>query len=102
MKCPRVVRSDPGGVNTFRRDLKLHYRDLHRPGGRVGKVFASRSSDRDRPPFSMVGSHTGDFKLLFKWLPCQMPSFKGTELGLVGPVSVYCDQMKYQVWSAVS
>ena len=30
-------------------------------------------------------------KLALQWLPCQAPGVIGSALGLVGPVSVYCD-----------
>ena len=30
-------------------------------------------------------------KLALQWLPCQAPGVIGSVLGLVGPVSVYCD-----------
>ena len=33
-------------------------------------------------------------KLALQWLPCQAPGVKGSVLGLVGPVSVYCDWMR--------
>ena len=38
-------------------------------------------------------SHTSDLflKLARQWLPCQAPGTIGSALGLVGPVSVYCD-----------
>ena len=37
-------------------------------------------------------SHTSDFeKLILQWLPCKVPGVKGSALGLVGPVSVYCN-----------
>ena len=33
-------------------------------------------------------------KLALQWLPCQAPGVIGSVLGLVGPVSVYCDWMR--------
>ena len=30
-------------------------------------------------------------KMVLRWLPCQAPGVLGSALGLVGPVSVYCD-----------
>ena len=33
-------------------------------------------------------------KLALQWLPCQAPSIIGSALGLVGPVSVYCDWVR--------
>ena len=37
-------------------------------------------------------SHTQ--KLALQWLPCQAPGVIGSALGLVGPVSVYCDWVR--------
>ena len=33
-------------------------------------------------------------KLAFQWLPCQAPGIIGSALGLVSPVSVYCDWVR--------
>ena len=33
-------------------------------------------------------------KLALQWLPCQTPGVIGSALGLVGPVSVYCDWVR--------
>ena len=41
-------------------------------------------------------------KLELQWLPCQAPGVIGLVLGLVGPVSVYCDWVRWKVWSAIS
>ena len=41
-------------------------------------------------------------KLALQWLPCQAPGIIGSALGLVGPVSVYCDWVRWKVWSATS
>ena len=38
----------------------------------------------------------------FQWLPCQAPGIIGSALGLVGPVSVYCDWVRQKVESATS
>ena len=35
-------------------------------------------------------------------LPCQALGVRGSVLGLVGPVSVYCDWVRWKVWSATS
>ena len=63
--------------------------------GLVVKASASRAEDlgfefRLRQDFSR-SSHASDFKIGPQWLPCQAPGDKGSALGLVGPVSVYCD-----------
>ena len=41
-------------------------------------------------------------KLALQWLPCQAPGVIGSALGLVGPVSVYCDWVRWKLWSATS
>ena len=33
-------------------------------------------------------------KLALQWLPCQVPGVIGSVLGLVGPMSVYCDWVR--------
>ena len=70
------------------------------------KASAPRADDlglesrfhRDFP----VSSHTSDLKKkkkkkkkAFHWLPCQVPGEKGSALGLVGPMSVYCDWVRW-------
>ena len=37
--------------------------------------------------------------MAFQWLPCQAPGVIWSVLGLVGPVSVYCDWVRWKVWS---
>ena len=41
-------------------------------------------------------------KLALQWLPCQAPGVIWSALGLVGPVSLYCDWVRWKVWSAAS
>ena len=41
-------------------------------------------------------------KLALRWLPFQAPGIIGSALGLVGPVPVYCDWVRWKVWSATS
>ena len=36
-------------------------------------------------------------KLALQWLPCQAPGVIGLALGLVGPVSIYCDWVRWKV-----
>ena len=36
-------------------------------------------------------------KLALQWLPCQAPGVLGSALGLVSPVSVYCDWVMKKV-----
>ena len=47
-------------------------------------------------------SHTSDLKIGTPVLLCQDPGVTGSVLGLVGPVSVYCDWVRWKVWSATS
>ena len=37
-----------------------------------------------------------------QWLPCQAPGIAGSVLKLVSLVSVYCDWVRWKVWSATS
>ena len=41
-------------------------------------------------------SRTSDlhYKVALQWLPCQAPGVIGSTLGLVGPVSVFCDWVR--------
>ena len=41
-------------------------------------------------------------KVALQWLSCQAPGVIGSALGLVGPVSVYCDWVRWKVRSATS
>ena len=68
--------------------------------GLVVKASASRAEDpgfesRLRRDFSGVESYQS-----LQWLPCQAPGVIGSVLGLVGPVSVYCDWVRWKVGSA--
>ena len=36
-------------------------------------------------------------RLALQWLPCQAPGVIGSAMGLLGPVSVYCDWMRWKV-----
>ena len=53
-------------------------------------------SNPDRGEIFSPSSHTSDFrkKMALQWLPCQAPGVIGSALGLVGPVSVYCDWVR--------
>ena len=67
----------------------------HRLVGLMVKVSASRAVD----PGSNAGFFRGRVipvteKLALQWLPYQAPGVIGSELGVVGPVSVYCDWVK--------
>ena len=77
--------------------------DLPSPGDRlVGlmvKASASKMADPDfdsrfrRGSFAR-SSHTCDLKLVVQWHPCQVPGVIESVLGVVGPASVYCDQVR--------
>ena len=65
--------------------------DAHRLVGLVVKASASRAEgpgfeSRLRRDFFGVES--------LQWLPCQAPGVIESALGLVGPVSVYCDWVR--------
>ena len=64
-----------------------------------GKASASRAED----PRLLIPLAPGFFrgrvipvtqKMVLQWLPCQAPGVIGSTLGLVGPVSVYCDWVR--------
>ena len=78
-----------------------------RLAGLVVTASASRAEDpgfesRLRRDFSVVES----YQWLKNWhssgLPCQAPGVIGSALPVVGPVSVYCDWVRWKVWSATS
>ena len=47
-------------------------------------------------------SHTRDLKISTPVATCQAPGVIGSVPELVGPVSVYCDWVRWKVWSATS
>ena len=66
--------------------------------GLVGKASASRAEDSGfesylRREFSRL-SHTSVKKWALQWLLCQASGVIGLVLGLIGPVSVYCDWVR--------
>ena len=67
--------------------------------GLVVKVSASRAEDpgfgsRLRRDFFRGRVIPVTEKLALQWLPCQAPGIIGSALGLVGPVSAYCDWVR--------
>ena len=67
-----------------------------------GKASASRAEDpgfesRLRRDFFRGRVIPVTSKLALQWLPCQAPGVIGSALGLVGPVSVYCDWVRWIV-----
>ena len=67
----------------------------------AGLVVKASASGAEDPGFESrlwydfsASSHTSDLKLALQWLPCQVPGVIGSALGLVGPVSVYCDWVR--------
>ena len=66
----------------------------------VGLVVEASASRAEDPRFESR-LHRG-LKLTLQWLPCQVPSAMGSVLGLFGPVSVYCDWVKWKAGSATS
>ena len=80
---------------------------LNRLVGLVVKASASRAEDsgfesRLCRDFFSGSSHTSDFKIGTPVLPFQAPGIIESALGLVGPVSVYCDWVRWKVGSATS
>ena len=68
----------------------------HRLVGLVVKAFASEEEDLgfESVDFSW-SSHTSDLKIGTPVaIPCQAPGTTGSALGLVDPVSVYCDRVR--------
>ena len=64
--------------------------------GLVVKVSASRTADPGFKSPSALGDFSGRVttvaqKLALQWPPCQASRVTGSALGLVDPVSVYCD-----------
>ena len=64
-----------------------------------GKASSSRAEDpgfesRSRRDFFGGRVMPVTRKLAIQWLPCQAPGVTGSALGLVGPVSVYCDWVR--------
>ena len=71
----------------------------HRLVGLVVKASASRAEgsgfeSRSRRDFFRGRVIPVTSKLALQWLPCQAPGVIGSALGLVGPVSVYCDRVR--------
>ena len=77
-------------------------RVIRRLVGLVVKASASRAEDpgfesRLRPGFFRGRVIPVTSELALEWLPCQAPGVIGSVLGLVGPVSVYCDCVRWKV-----
>ena len=73
--------------------------NFHRLVGLVVKASASRAEgpgfeSRLRRDFFRGRVIPVTSKLALQWLPCQVPGVIGSALGLVGPVSVYCDWVR--------
>ena len=92
---------DPGFESRSRRDFSRPpppSLSLNRLDGLVVKASASRAEDpgfesRLRWDFSgRVESY--QWQLTLQWLPFQVPGDIESVLGLVGPVSVYCDWLR--------
>ena len=70
--------------------------------GLVVKASVSRAEDPASNP-AAPGFFRGRLqKLALQWLPCQAPGVIGSVLGLVGPVLVYCEWVRWKVGSATS
>ena len=69
--------------------------------GLVVKTSASRTAHQASIPSFSVGIFPGRVipvtPVAVQWLPCQAPGVIGSALGMVGPVSVYCDWVRWKV-----
>ena len=79
--------------------MRLFFVPADRLVGLVVKASASRAKgpgfeSRLRRDFVGVEVIPVTKKLALQWLPCQAPGVIGSALGLVGPVSVYCDWVR--------
>ena len=72
----------------------------------IGLVFKASSSRAEDPGFEsclLQGRVMPvTWKLALQWLPWEAPGIIGSVLGLVSPVSVFCDWVRQKVWSATS
>ena len=91
--------SEPGVTDIT--DIKVHTTIPSLSDRLVGLVV--RCPPRERKTPSSNPACKGIFrgrvipvtqKLALQWLPCQAPDVIGSALGLVGPVSVYCDWVR--------
>ena len=68
-----------------------------------GKASASRAEGPGSNPGHLLWDFYGveslpvTKTLARQWLPCQAPGVIGSALALVGPVSVYCDWLRWKV-----
>ena len=72
------------------------YFKYHRLVGLVVNAAATRAADWDSIPVFPVGPFLDRVilvtsELVPQWLPFHVPGVIGSALGLVGPMSVYCD-----------
>ena len=82
-------------------------RDRRPPRWPSGKASASRAEgpgfeSRLRRVFFRGRVTLVTFKLALQWLPCQSSGVFVSALELVGPVSVYCDWVRWKVGSATA
>ena len=79
-----------GEVNSINRSLHTK----HRLAGRVVKASASGAEEPGLDGIFPGRVIPVTSKLALQWPPCQAPGVIGSVLGLVGPVSVYCDLVR--------
>ena len=87
--------------------LPVHSLWLDHHVGLLVKTSAWREADLGSIPAYTLGIFPGwvipvTHKLALQWLLCQTLGIIGSSLGLVDPVSVYCDWVRWKVWSATS
>ena len=80
-------------------DLSLPVSPLRWPSGQGVRLKSGRSRVRIplAPGFIRDLVIPVTSKLALKWLPCQAPGVIGSVMGLVDPVSVYCDWVRWKV-----
>ena len=71
--------------------IPKHLPKHHRLAGLVVKASAWRAAD---PGFDSRLRHGDFFRVALQWPLCQAPGVSGSALGLLGPVSVYCDWVR--------
>ena len=100
-----VCVEEPHTTHVIHNTPSYHRRGSAVRDNLVGLVVKASASREEGPGFESRLRH-GDFfrvesyqrlkRLALQWLPCQAPGVTGSVLGLVGPVSVYCDWLRWK------
>ena len=103
-KCTLVIQC----ANMLDSSLRRRFNVLCSTDPLVGLVVKASTSRAEGPGFEsrfrwdFFGVESHQWLKNWQWLPCKAPGAIRSVLGLVGPVSVYCDWMRWKVWSATS